>query len=891
MGPSDEGLVPKAAEEPTPGTLRDSSELLERAVHLSTLEARLADVAGSSRGSLVLVSGEAGVGKTALLRRFCDEQGATARVLWGTCDALFTPRPLGPLFEIAETTGGDLEALVAGGAKAHEVAAALAGEVARRSPAVIVLEDLQQADGATLDVIRLLARKVGTIPALLLASYREDELTLTHPLRIVLGEFATMRELERLALKPLSPEAVAELAQSHELDPHELFRKTAGNPFFVTEVLAAGADAIPDTVRDAVLARAARLSTAARRLLEAVAVVPSHAELWLLEAIAADVVGHLEECLASGMLEAGPEGVAFRHELARLTVEESLTPDRKLTLHRAALAALDAVPAASADLDRLAHHAAGAGDAGAVLRWAPAAAQRASSLGAHREAAAHYQRALRFADSLPGEERAALLEGRAYECYLTGELDEAIAAQERALVQRRRLPDGRAEGDCLRSLSRLYRFLGRTKEAEEVGREAVAHLEESPPGRELAMAYVNLGHLYTVADAAEEALAWTSKAAALGERLDAPEALVYALTNLGAIEMLTGAEAPTKLEQSLDLALRAGLEENAGRAYLNLVWWPVRQRQYDVVDRYLQPGIDYCIERGLDLWRLFFVACRARMELDRSRWGEAADSAALALRDHRTFPVPRVLALCVLALVRARRGDPDVWSPLDEALVLAEPTGELQRIGWVAAASAEAAWLEGEPGKVGAAADLAFELALQRGAAWPLGELACWRWRAGLLSEAPAAAAEPYALQIGGEWKRAADLWWKRGCPYEAALALADADDENALRQALDELLRLGASPAAAIVARRLRKRGVGGLPRGPRPATRDNPANLTRREVEVLELVAQGLRNAEIAQRLFVSRKTVDHHLSAILRKLDVDTRGEASAEAARLGLAGQDR
>ena len=891
MEPSDDGLVPKAAEEPTPGTLRDSSELLERAVHLSTLDTRVTDVASNSRGSLVLVSGEAGVGKTALLRRFCDGQGPTARVLWGTCDALFTPRPLGPLFEIAEATGGELEALVTGGGKAHEVSAALAREVARRPPAVVVLEDLQQADGATLDVIRLLARKAGTIPALLIASYREDELTAAHPLRIVLGELATIRELERLKLEPLSADAVAELARSHELDPDQLFRKTAGNPFFVTEVLAAGADAIPDTVRDAVLARAARLSTAARRLLEAVAIVPSHAELWLLEAIAADVVGNLEECLASGMLEAGPEGVAFRHELARLTVEESLAPDRKLALHRAALTELDRVPAASADLDRLAHHAAGAGDAGAVLRWAPPAAQRASSLGAHREAAAHYQRALRFAAALPGEERAALLEGRAYECYLTGELEDAIAAQERALVQRRGLPDGRAEGDCLRSLSRLYRFLGRTKEAEEVGREAVARLEESPPGRELAMAYVNLGHLYTVADAAEEALAWTSKAVALGERLDAPEARVYALTNFGAIEMLTGAEAPTKLEQSLDLALRAGLEENAGRAYLNLVWWPVRQRRYDVVDRYLQAGLDYCIERGLDLWRLFFVSCRARVELDRGRWGEAADSATLALRDHRTFPVPRVLALCVLALVRARRGDPDVWSPLDEALVLAEPTGELQRIGWVAAASAEAAWLEGKPGKVTAATDVAFELALQRGAGWPLGELACWRWRAGLLSEAPDAAAEPYALQIGGEWKRAAELWQKRGCPYEAALALADADDESALRQALDELLRLGASPAAAIVARRLRKRGVSGLPRGPRPASRNNPANLTRRELEVLELVAQGLRNAQIARRLFVSRKTVDHHVSAILRKLDVDTRGEASAEAARLGLAGQDR
>jgi DNA-binding NarL/FixJ family response regulator len=140
---------------------------------------------------------------------------------------------------------------------------------------------------------------------------------------------------------------------------------------------------------------------------------------------------------------------------------------------------------------------------------------------------------------------------------------------------------------------------------------------------------------------------------------------------------------------------------------------------------------------------------------------------------------------------------------------------------------------------------------------------------------------------MGGEWARAAESWAMLGCPYEAALALASSGDEDAQRQALTELQRLGARPAADIVTRRLHELGVRGLPRGPRRQTQGNPASLTTREVEVLALIAQGPRSAHIAERLFLSRKTVDHHVSAILHKLGVRTRGEASAEAARLGIA----
>jgi len=867
-----------------------SNELLERSRHLSTLGDCLAAVQTESRGRLVLVGGEAGVGKTALLRRFCDGHGRSVRILWGNCDALFTPRPLGPLLDVAEITGGDLEEHVRGGAMPHEVAAALTHELRSQEPTILVLEDVHWADEATLDVLRLLGRKVEAVSALLLASYRDDELNQGHPLRLVLGELTRGETVGRLKVECLSPEAVAKLAKPHGVDADELYGNTGGNPFFVTEVLAAGEGEIAPTVRDAVLSRAARLSPAATALLETVAVVPPRIELWLLEALAEEAFD-LGECLSSGMLVQEPEGIAFRHELARRAVEESVPQNRSIALHKKALAALASPPTGDLDLARLAHHAEAAGDTEAVVRFAPVAAERAASLGAHREAAAQYGRVLRFADGLSREAQAELLERRSYECYLTDQFDEAIAAQKKALELQRKLGDRLAEGAALCTLAKRVWCLGRTAEAAETCSQAVALLEELPPGRELAMAYgVASAVCMNIEDADGTAL-WGARALELAEDLDDTEILVYALNNIGTMKLLRGDLDGTKaLDQSLQLAQSAGLEDHAGRAFIHFGWVFARTRAYPLEDR-VTAGMDYCSERGLDLWWLYLLAYRARSELDRGRWDEAADSAGFVLGNPRDAVLLRTIALVVLGLVRARRGDPEVWPLLDEALALTDHGKELQHIAPVAAARAEAAWLEGKHEAIAAETEEALDLAIRWRSAWAIGELTYWRSRAGVQPQIPPGAAEPYALQLAGDWAQASAAWSKIGCPYEAALALADSDDEDALRRGLDQLHAMCALPAAAIVARRLRKRGVRGLPRGPRPTTQRNPANLTSRELEVLALVAQGHRNATIAERLFLAEKTVDHHVSAVLRKLGVRTRGQASAEAARLGVAAQDR
>jgi DNA-binding CsgD family transcriptional regulator len=317
----------------------------------------------------------------------------------------------------------------------------------------------------------------------------------------------------------------------------------------------------------------------------------------------------------------------------------------------------------------------------------------------------------------------------------------------------------------------------------------------------------------------------------------------------------------------------------------------VGAHSHDRVRAHVDDALDYCIEHGLDRDRDYVLAYRARTELEEGRWDEAADSAQRVLRYPRTSITPRIFALVVLGLVRARRGDPGAAAALEEAWSLAAGPGDLWRVSTVAQARAEAAWLDGDREAVESATDGILPRALERQWAWLAGELASWRRRAGIDEDVPPGLAEPYALQLAGEWERAAEAWRGLGFPYEAALALADADEEEPLRRALEELQALRARPAAAIVAKRLRERGARGLRRGPRPTTRRNPAGLTARELEVLSLLVDGLRNREIARRLVVSERTVEHHVAAVLRKLEVRTRAHASAEAVRLGLVERER
>lgn len=325
------------------------------------------------------------------------------------------------------------------------------------------------------------------------------------------GEIGAGQAIARIRLNPLSLAAVTDLAARYGASPAELYDKTLGNPFYVTEVLASSGVGVPPTVRDAVLARAARLSPAAGELLEAVAIVPSQAELWLLDRLIDDASRRLEECAARGMLTERPGAVSFRHELARQALEATIGEHRKARLHRAVLAALAEPPAGRPDLTRLAHHADAAGDEDALLRFAPAAAARASQLGAHREAASLYGRALSVAAAVPLSLHARLFEGRARECFLTLQFEAAAEAMRRALDCYAELGDRQREGNALRWLSQLVWQAGVLAEAKEMALRAVAILEPLGPAWQLAAAYCQVASLMIADEDPEGAGAWAAR--------------------------------------------------------------------------------------------------------------------------------------------------------------------------------------------------------------------------------------------------------------------------------------------------------------------------------------------------------------------------------------------
>jgi DNA-binding CsgD family transcriptional regulator len=313
----------------------------------------------------------------------------------------------------------------------------------------------------------------------------------------------------------------------------------------------------------------------------------------------------------------------------------------------------------------------------------------------------------------------------------------------------------------------------------------------------------------------------------------------------------------------------------------------VRVRRHADADRYLSAGLAYCEDHDLAAWTAYMVGLLARLRFEQGRWDEAAEHAQTVLREANLAVASRIEPLVVLGRLRARRADPGVWEALDKALALARGADELQRLAPVAVARAEAHWLEGQPGAVAEDTEGALARAVAVGDRWAAGELYAWRRRAGLLDTVEfGAVAEPFANELRGDWPEAAAAWDALGCPYEAALARADSGERVLLEGALAAFQRLGALPAARAATQRLRLSGVRRIARGPRRSTLENPAQLTARQIEIASLLREGLTNAEIAERLYITPKTAAHHVSAILSKLGVRTRRQAVAAAAELGV-----
>ena len=853
-------------------------ELLEREGCLRDLRVALQD-AGGGAGRVALVSGEAGIGKTTLVEQFVRQHASGMHVLWGACDALFTPRPLGPLHDMAPQAHGDWEVLLTPDPDRGTILSAVLAELQQR-PTIAVFEDVHWADEATLDLLRFVGRRIMSTSALLIVTYRDEELGPHHPLRMVLGDMASSPAVRRIPLPLLSEQAVRVLVGERAIDAVTLHHKTGGNPFFVTEVLSNAGAGLPPTVRDAVHARAARLSPSALTVLHAGAVIGPRIEAWLLAEVAGADAQAADECLAVGMLVEQGECLAFRHELARQTILESISPTGRIALHRMTLDALRAHPATRGDPVRLAHHAEGAGDHEAVLAHAPAAARQAAAASAHRSAAALYALALRHAgDYLPPDSHAGLLEAYAEQCDYVGRQTEGITARWEAVDIWRKLGNSLKQGENLASLMRMLSIVGQSAEAQQVSQASIEILEALPPGRGLALAYRVRATQSLVERDTDEALAWAEKALSLAEQFQDAEVLAAVHSTIGTCWLFLDYERGCSyLERCLAMAADAGVEGRVAHIYTNLGSGSGELHRFHSAARYLARGISYAAARDLDTHRLYMLAWQAVTDLYLGRWREAGETAAEVLHMSGATANSRITALVALGRLRARQGDSSHRATLDEALELATCAGNLQRLGPVRAARAEAAWLAGDHNRALEEARAIYDMAVEKRHPWIAGELAFWRWRAGEEIVPASWFAKPFALNIAGAWHGAADEWQRLGCPYEQARALADGDTA-AQATALAIFKRLGAWSASDVLRRRMRAEGTPHIPRGPRPATRKHPFCLTAREIEVLGLLAEDLTNSEIAARLHLSAKTVDHHVSAILTKLQVHSRIAAAA------------
>jgi len=848
-------------------------ELLEREQYLSELESAFAQACNGS-GRIASISGEAGIGKTSLVEAFTHRHIPSVSVYWGICDSLFSPRPFGPVYDMAAQLHKDLPVLLASNAQRTAVFPVVL-EALQRQASITVFEDVHWADEVTLDLLRFLGRRISRTSALLVLTYRDDELGLQHPLRHVLGDLAVSRSAHHIRLNPLSEDSVRTLVGERSIDVASLHRKTGGNPFYITEILSRPAGEIPLTIRDAVLARAARLSPSAEAVLQAAAVIGTRIEPWLLAKVTGSEASFAEECIAVGILHSLGDIIAFRHELTRQTILDTLSPQRSEVLHRLTLDALKSSPAARHDLVRLAHHAESAGDREAVLEFAPAAAKRSSAAGAHREAATLYSLALRFAADLPPNDCALLLVAYADECNLIDKREEGLKARREALALWRKLGQPLKQGETLASMAFLLNGLGRASEAEQASRQAIELLEAHPLSRELAFAYRVQSGLRMLSHDYREAIAWGEKSIALAERFQDMQLVLATGIPIGSAWLFLDYEYGRQyLKGILAAAIEAGLETVAAHAYANLSSTSSMLYRFEMATSYTTEGTAYAVEHGQERYRLYMLAWQALTHMRQGAWNEAVNLAELVLQQPGLSVTTRITALAALGYVYMRRGDPEVSVVLDKALELSRHMDSLHRIGLVRAARAEAAWLAGDRQRTLEEVHTVYDHTLSKQQPWYAGELAFWCWRAGDKVTLFDWMAKPYTLHITGDWRAAAEAWEELGCPYEKACALADGDSEAQIT-ALKIFDRLGARPAADRLRLRLQQAGVIKIAHA---STRENPFGLTRRQMEILGLLIEGLSNAEISARLHISPKTADHHVSAILEKMDIHSREEAA-------------
>jgi tetratricopeptide (TPR) repeat protein len=777
--------------------------LLERDTELAGMAAAVESAIEGGHGVVILVSGEAGAGKSSLVRGLLDRMRADVTIHLGGCDDLLAPRTLGPFHDMAE----DHPALgpVLATERLNEVLPGLL-RVFAACPTVVVVEDVHWADDATLDAIRFLSRRVPGIAGALVLTFRDTGIVDQQPLRQLLGSLVGA-QVRRVSLSPLSVDAVRRLGASSQPEAEQIHRVTQGNPFFVTEVLAVGGTGVPATVRDAVLARVAGLAPPVRTLVERLAVIPTRTERWLAETLADGDATVILAAERSGMVQGGDTSVAFRHELARQAVESSLTAGERLQANRLVVGAL--LPRPDVERSRLVHHAERSGQVDVVMEHAPAAALEAARLGAHRQAAEMLRVVLDHRDLLEPHEVADLLTRRAYSLYLVNQFVAALEAAEAAVQAAERVGDALVLADALQVLSRVVLFAKGPMASRLAAARALEVVEPTGDSArlaavltELARAHSNLATVGIVADADEHAETYAERALAMAERLHRTDIEAAARCYLGGARLSRGdARGQRDLDRSISVAASDTRVETRVRCIVNAAHGAYRSGRLDEAERLVAAGLQAAAD-----WEFF--AGQYRLRLTRAAVLASRGDWELAISDLRDMlhvsgqpGIMSSLARSMLARLLARRGEP---GPAEEVLAVAldEVGGSDDSFvaGPVLAAQVELGWLDGSLGALTDNARRALDLAAETGHRSVQAEVCAYLGRAGVDVPPPDEAPGPWAPTLAGRWNEAAAGWAALGERYEEAVVLATAPDGSACARGLQMLRNLGASATLMAV-------------------------------------------------------------------------------------------
>jgi DNA-binding CsgD family transcriptional regulator/tetratricopeptide (TPR) repeat protein len=862
-------------------------ELIERASFLNLLHA-IFETTTTEDGHCVFISGEAGIGKTSLLKAFCKQVAGKGTIYQGACDALFTPRPLAPLYDILWQVNSDLWPATQTVEQRSNLFTQFYQELmSRREITLVIFEDVHWADEATLDFIKFFTRRITHLHCLFILTYRDEEIVSSHPLRNVLGQLPP-DSFTRMPLTLLSRQAVEKMATAKGYNGEEVYKISGGNPFYVNEILESYSTGVPDNIKDSVLSVYNRQPERTKQVMEFLSVIPTGLEIVYLTKIESLHVAAIEQCLDSKILLLKDGCVFFKHELYRRTIESILSPLKRLSLNKKILDLLKESFEENQELERIIHHAKHANAYELVVQFAPLAARQAASVGAHIEASKLYLSAIEYYQGKDKDLLLQLYEAYAYECYLINRTKEAIIYVGKSLKIWQEKKDTEQIGNCLRFLSRLWWFDGNRKQAEYFGQQAIELLDNQPSSRVKAMAYSNMSQLKMLSGETDACLLWGEKAIAIAQELHDEEILSHALNNVGTVQMklpLSMQKGKELLQQSLSIALKNSYHEHVARAYTNLGSAGVVTKAYKIATKFLEEGINYCEERDLDSWTTYMLSWKARMLLETGLWPQALEIADNLLRNENQPPVVTISALAVVATIKMRRGDPDVLPVLEKAKTKAFEAMELQRIIPSMVALLEYEWITGKQFIETEDLKCIISMIEQSDNFYETNELAFWLQKARKQNVSLGEIYEGYQLESTAAALRAAQLWEQVGCPYQQALTLFEASGDEK-RKAIDIVLKLGAHAVYQKMKQQMRTSGLKSIPRGMLKSTQSNPAFLTPREIDVLQLLKAGMQNKEIADTLFISAKTVDHHISAILSKLQVNSRAKAVGEALRLEI-----